>query len=77
MIEYDWVTSIFQKRCKARLNERFLIYKGRCDLKRDHIGPHALERGMEIIEFKTVHEVKLSEMAKLVVEKEIQRRERR
>lgn len=74
MDNYEWATGFFN-RCPARLNERFLVYRGRCDLKKDHIGPHALERGMEIVEFKTVHEVKLSEMAKLVVEKELRRRQ--
>lgn len=75
MDDYEWTKGFFDRACPARLNEKFLIYRGRCNLKRGHSGPHALERGMEIVEFRTTWEVKLSKIAQLVVEQEIRKRE--
>lgn len=59
------------KRCRARLNERFLRYRGRCGLKKNHSCHHALERGMEIVLFQTVHQVQLSDFAQMIVDKKI------
>jgi hypothetical protein len=74
MDDYEWAKP-FRRRCKARLYQRFHIYNGgRCDLKRDHVGVHVLERGMEIFEFKMVGVCKLSKLAELVVEQEIRKR---
>lgn len=74
MDDYEWATGLFQRRCRARLNERFLIYRGRCELKHEHSGPHALERGMEIVEFKTTYEVKLTKLASMLVERKLRER---
>lgn len=73
MTEYLWA-KWYQRRCPAKLNEKFLRYRGRCDLVCDHLGSHALERGMEVVEFKTVHEVKFSNFALVLIEREIRRR---
>lgn len=47
--ELNWARP-WQRRCKAHLDrDAGRGYWGRCDLRRGHIGPHALERGMEIV----------------------------
>jgi hypothetical protein len=45
--EYPW-----QRRCKA-VKEPGEGYWGRCELRRGHLGDHALERGMETCRWST------------------------
>lgn len=74
MDDYEWA-GFMQRRCRGRLREKFLLYRGRCDRRRNHHGPHALERGMEVIEFSVTYERKLAPIGRLIVEKEIRRRQ--
>ncbi len=72
-MDYEWA-KLFERRCRARLKEKYLIYRGRCELKHNHDGVHALERGMEIVEFKTVYEIKLTKLATMLVGRELRKR---
>ena len=44
--DLPWVKP-FRRRCRSTLHKvDSPIYHGRCELRRGHDGPHALERGM-------------------------------
>jgi hypothetical protein len=51
--ELPWQEYPWQRRCKAVKEPGEFFYWGRCELRRGHLGDHALERGMEVLRWST------------------------
>lgn len=52
MEDIPWAQWFWQK-CRAVKEPNPSGYWGRCELVKDHVGDHALERGMEILRWST------------------------
>lgn len=50
--DLPWQRWPWERRCKA-VKEPGCWYWGRCELRRNHEGDHALERGMEVARWST------------------------
>lgn len=53
MEEIEWARPFYFEQCPARLEPNIQGYWGRCERKRLHKGPHALDRGADILLFET------------------------
>lgn len=51
--EYAWAGVWNWRKCRARKEPNSSGYWGRCELKKNHDGDHALERGMIVLRWTT------------------------